>query len=375
MKTLFISPYRQNDAWGSASRDYIKALLSNKTELTTRPYYYINHSYPNIHSDIVACEHSIYDKYDVILQKLLPHSLFVSSRKSSVKNTAIINVETGGWTASRSVYLLNRLDKIYVNSKCEKKWLEQSGIQTEISVVPRPIDIDFLVSNQAQKISLPNIINSTFKFYVLVDGTNRSNLDLIVKAFHIAFKETDRVSLTIKTTNTTGSPQDLRNHLYAEVEKIKKELNINRSYKNELIITEFLDDKNMMGLHNACDCFINLSSGSNYCIHTLYAQYLGKTPIVMNNSGLCDFISDNNGFIVQSERVPVTMTTRPLPTEFDIFTANEFWYVPRLYSLVETMQKVLDMYKNNKDQYKNKQLNKVDINQYSYQTVGSLLCI
>ena len=42
MNGLFIGPYRQNDGWGMASRDYIRAIATQIPNLTTRPIYFTN---------------------------------------------------------------------------------------------------------------------------------------------------------------------------------------------------------------------------------------------------------------------------------------------------------------------------------------------
>ena len=169
MNILFVAPYRQNDEWGLSSRQYLKALLANtKINLTARPYYYISNSYNKISDDIIAAENTRLDHYDVIIQKLLPHSLYVGGYNT--KNIAILNVETGNWSKSRSIILLNRLDEIYVSTTTEKKWLEQSGVMVKISTVPQPIDIDYIIANQTNTIILPPQIKNTFKFYCFVDN-------------------------------------------------------------------------------------------------------------------------------------------------------------------------------------------------------------
>lgn len=377
MKVLFIGPYRQNDDWGLASIDYIRALLSTPDiKLTTRPYYYINNVNSNISSNISECENTSYSDYDIIIQKLLPHSLYTSHKKSVPRNYGIINVETGGWSNTRAIITLNKLDRIFVTTTYEKKWLEQSGVATDIHVVPRPVDVDFIIANSTNKIQLPSCINHTFKFYCYIDYSDRSRLDVIIKAFHMAFKETDRVSLVIKTSNTDNKIPDLRNRIQNDISKIKEQLDINKTYKNELIITEYFDEKNMIGLHNAADCFISVASGNNFCMQTLIAKSLGKTPIVMDNTGLCDFVDNVSGFLVQSEKVPVIMNKKSLTSEYEIFSADRFWYTPKIYSLVETMRKAFDMYKNNHKAYINKSLNaEQTLHNYSYEKIGKKLCI
>lgn len=373
MKILFVGPYRQKDSWGKTSVNYIKALRSKpENSIACRPIYYTNNTVATVDNDILESENTFYDDYDILIQKALPHNLFIGSCK---KNIAIINVETGGWTHSRARLLLNRLDEIYVSTSIEKKWLQSSNISTPVTVVSQPVAAEFIMANQKHTITLPSLLNGMFKFYCIVDTNNeRSNLDILIKAFHLAFGQLDRVALILKTSSES-STFDSRRLLQEECESIKRTLNINNHYKNEFIIAQDISEKDMIGLHNSCNCFLNLHSGSNFCPETLTALYLGKTPIVMNNSGLIDMIDEKNGFVIKSEKVPVSLKNRPLHSEYDIFTANEYWYKPSIFSLIDAMRKVYHMYKNDRQSYNIKKMAAEDVlKNYTYQAIGQKLC-
>jgi hypothetical protein len=371
VNVLFVSPYRQNDSWGLVSRNYIKALLSNPNiNLTTRPLYYTNRS-SEVSDDIVECENSTYGKYDIVLQKLLPHSLHIS--KTANKNIALLNVETGGWNNSRALLIINKLDEIYVATAQEKKWLEQSGVNVPIKNISQPIDVDFLVSNQTKKIGLPSALKHTFNFYCIVDNEERSNLSTIIRAFHLAFNETDRVGLVIKIDNSAPNTRETRKKIQEHINSIKKELGVSNVYKNELIINDYLDETNMIGLHNACDCFISVRSGNNFCNEVLSAMFLGKTPIVMQGTGLSGIV-DDSGFVIKSEKTPVIMHTRSLPVDYDLFNSDEFWHKPMIYSLIDNMRSAFALSKN-KPEYSAKQsIGRNNIQKYSYSAIGSQLC-
>lgn len=373
MKILFVGPYRQNDGWGETSRHYIKALRSKpNTSVACRPIYYVNNLVQSLDDSILESENTFHDEYDVVVQKALPHSLYTGSCK---KNIAIINVETGGWQNSRAKLILDKIDQIYVASTTEKKWLENSEISKNIVVVSQPVDTEFIAANQKNNIVLPDLFSSMFKFYCIAHPNDeRSNLETIVKAFHLAFNQMDRVALVLKTPPGI-QPQESRRLLQEHCDQAKRTLHINNHYKNEFIISDTLKPADMIGLHNSCNCFINLYSGNNFCTETLTALYLGKTPIVMNNTGLTDIINEKNGYLVKSEKVPVTLINKPLSNEYDIFTANEYWYRPSLLNLVDTMRKAYDIYKNNRQSYTiKKSMGEEILKNHTYQAIGQRLC-
>ena len=361
MNVLFVGPYRQADGWGLSCRNWINALVKNENiNLTTRPVYYIRQLEHSIDDVIIKHENSIYSKYDVVIQKALPHSLHINT---SVKNIGIIDVQTQNWSNSRAILLLNRLDEIYVNTKTEQKWLQQSGINTKITVIPEPFDIEQSNKYKPEHFNLP-VKQGTFVLYLSANLDSFSNIETVLTAYHLAFREMDDVSIVLVTQdNNVGS---VRKQITELSRNIKKALRINNHYRNEIIVT-LNNDINMLDIHNSCSCFVNLSSATNFCKDTLIAANLGKTPIVMKNTGLSELIKQS-GFSIKSEKTPVVLPTSPLPVEYDLFTANEFWYKPCLFSLIENMREAYKVHKGNK------KLDTIDLKEYSFQTIGNRIC-
>lgn len=373
MNALFIGPYRQNDGWGMASRDYIKAIGTQIRNITTRPTYFI----PNViepDQQILGYEKSNYDSYDVVFQKTLPHCIAVN--KKIKKNVGFFVLETNNLSKSICIKTLNQLDEICVPSQQESKCLKSSGVTTKIRVVSQPVDIDFFKKYFEHKIDLDSSIRkNSFKFYTIGEYVERKNFRDLIIAFHMAFKNTDNVSLVIKTSRPGSSPKEARDFISNEFENIKKSLNIKAKYKKEIIITERLSDEDMVGLHNACDCFVMPSRGESFCRPAAEALILGKTPIATDNTGMVDFINNQNGFIIPSKKAPVIINQRTLSHDFDIYNANEYWYEPNIYGLKELMIKVYNMAKKDKEAYNNKRL--IGINsseQFKYETIGKKIC-
>jgi len=366
MKVLFVAPYRQNDGWGRSSRDWIKAISYNKDiQLTIRPVYYIPNTI-NVDQTILEYENSYYSNYDTVIQKVLPSNLHINS---SVKNIGIITVETGNWTNSKNILLLNRLDEIYVSTTTEKKSLEQSGVKTKISIVPEAIDTDIVDNNiESNQLPIPHNIKRNFIFYCFAGPDPISNLDKIITAFHLAFNEQDGVSLLIKTED-----QNTIKHIQELSKKIKETLRVNKAYRSEIIVGRSDDEKSIMSIHNTGNCFINLKSTDNFCKQTLISSYLGKTPIVMQNTGLADILGKNGGIITKSVKCPLIMPTPPLMEEYDSYNSSEFIYSPVVFNLIENMQKIYALYKTDKKNY-NTQMRIDTLSDYSFKSIGAKIC-
>lgn len=371
MNGLFIGPYRQNDGWGMASRDCIKAISTQIPNLTTRPIYFIGQ---NVKPDqkIIEYENSVFKSYDVVFQNALPHCVTIDQKIK--KNIGLFFLETNNISNSICVKTLNKLDEILVPSSQEKKSLIESKITTKIKTISQPLDIEFIDKNRENKIDIGSK-NNSFKFYAIGEYVQRKNFKDLIIAFNLAFQNTDNVSLVIKTSKPGQNSQQAKIEIENDFIEIKKKLNIKQHYKREIVITERLSDEDMIGLHNACDCFVMPSYGESFCRPAAEALILGKTPIVTDHTGMVDFINKDNGFIISSKKSPVIVDTRTLSNDFDIYNANEYWFQPNIYSLIECMQKAYSLSKKEKDKYKEKQSIGINSkNQFSYEQIGKNIC-
>jgi len=366
MNGLFVGPYRQNDGWGIATRDYIKAINTQIENLSCRPLYYINKLFNDLDSTIHSCENKNFKKCDVIFQQCLPQSF---APNNYAKNIGITMLETNDLSKSIGPKVINELDEICVPSKQEAKCLIQSGVKIPIKVISQPIDIEFFKKNIDHKISVNNtIIDNSFKFYTIGEMVYRKNLYDIITAFNLAFKNTDNVSLIIKTNQPANEVQE-------KIQEWKKRLKLRAQYRQEVIISDRLSDLDLVGLHNYCDCFVSASYGESFCRPAAEALVLGKTPIVTGNTGMVDFINNDNGYVIQSKKTPVIPDNSALSSEFDSYNAYEHWYQPNVYQLADRMKDIYNMSRKNKQQYQEKKnLGIESIEQFSYENIGKKIC-
>jgi glycosyltransferase involved in cell wall biosynthesis len=373
MNGLFIGPYRQNDGWGASARDYIKSILTQMPNLTARPYYYVNQN-ENVELDPVVkmCEDASFDKYDVVYQELLPQSMAIT--KSVKKNVGIFNMEITDIGSSVSQSILNNMDEILVPSKQEAKSIKVSGIKTKCRVISGALDIPFIKQNLDHKLELNPRISKSFVFYFIGEFVERKNLEDVITAYNLAFRNNENVSLVIKTSVPGRSSGEAAQVVREAIAGHKKRMNIGKT-RSEYVVTERLSDQDMIGLHNVCDCFVMPSYGEAFCRPAAEALILGKTPIVTANTGMTDFVNKDNGFIISSQKYPVVTSQRTLSQDFDIYNANSYWYRPNVYVMIDHMQKVFEMYKKERPAYEIKQgLGRDCMDQFTYEAIGKKIC-
>ena len=268
------------------------------------------------------------------------------------------------------------MDEVWVPSEQEKKCLVKSGIHKPIKVISQPIDTNFIKENINHTLDLHPLTKKTFKFYFIGEYIERKNIKDLITAFHMAFSIDQPVSLILKTTISGRSPQESKDLIEKDIQEMKKKLGISGRYKKEIIITDRLSYRDVIGLHNTCDCFVAPSLGESFCRPAAEALCLGKIPIVTDNTGMIDFINKENGFIVQSHRTPVLLNQRTLSNDFDMQNASEYWYKISIYDLIEKMRSAYAMHKQDRKAYENKQQLGIDsIEQFSYSSIGNKLCI
>lgn len=374
MNTLFVGPYRQNDGWGLATRSYIRALASQHKNITTRPVYLATPDPYFNEPDILGYENTRYDNYDVVIQKTLPHCLFLN--RSYAKNIGLFVLETNHIKESYCIANINRMDEIWVPSKIEEQCLKKSGVTTTVKTISQPLDTVFIEQNRNHKLQLNPILDNMFKFYFIGEHNFRKNILDLVTAFNLAFDYSEPVCLIIKTSKNGVHPNETSKKLEEEIEALKNKLNISKKYKKEIIITNQLSYQDIIGLHNSCDCFVAPSYGEAFCRPAAEALVLGKTPIVNQNTGMKDYINEHNGFLVKSHKTPVILEHRTLSKDFDLYNADEYWYKIDMYDLIDKMRSVYNMHCKKDPQLIAKQENGIScLNNFSYESIGSKLCI
>lgn len=374
MNILFVGPYRQKDGWAMATRSYIKSLATRHKNITTRPLYLSTPDDNFTDAQILEYESSQYDHYDIVIQKTLPHCLFYNG--SYKKNIGLFELETNNLINSECISNINRMDEIWVPSSFEQNCLIKSGVTKPIKVISQALDTEFIDSNRNYKININPIVDNMFKFYFIGEYNDRKNIRDLIIAFNLAFDHTEPVCLVIKTSIPGMQPSQSLSKIEADINQIKKTLANKSKYKKEIIITDNIPYKDIIGLHNACDCFVAPSYGEAFCRPAAEALVLGKTPIVNKNTGMKDYITEENGFLVKSTKTPVIVTNRPLSNDFDIYNADEYWYKIDIYDLIEKMKLAYSMHsKKDKALNDKKEAGIASLANFSYTEIGAKLCI
>jgi hypothetical protein len=368
MKILYIGTYRQKDDWGHVSRNYIRALLSNKNiQLSIRPIYLsMGNTLSNFNDDdIISAESHVYDSYDCVIQHVLPN-YFVYNKKAG-KNIGIYSLDILNLNDCDIISKLNLLDEVWVPSPFEKECLQKSGVIKSIKVIGFPTNIA----------SLDTILNDhnpyleekeLFKLYTRLDsGTNKNIIDTIV-SYILAFDYDDKTNLVIYAGSAASKISEIFKEIY-------KQMNISKHIREPRIISSNLSNDHEISLHRHSDCYLNLNYGQSFDEFSVQACIIGNNPIINKNTALRYCIDESNGFLVKSYRTPVIIENNPIANNTDYYNANQSWYKIDIYDAVEKLRNARDMFFNDKDSWNKKSDNCKSLkDNFSYETIGNNIC-
>jgi len=300
MNVLFVGPYRQPDMWGSLSRSMISSLLSIKEiELTTRPIFLATSSLPtpNLDPNIFKCESNKKESYDVLIQHTLPH--FMVGSEIFDLNIGVTSFETKGnveWDNHLKI-----LDKILVSTQAEKKCVSKH-LRDRVRVIGGAIpEVDNSID------PLPN----RFCFYCFGGNIEtKGGLLPLLQAYLSEFHVNENISLVIHTNNAPEA-QTLINDTVSTLGIYGQ-----RYYPHIHLVTDNPDDS----VHKQCQCLVDTSITRGFKEEVARALSYGNTPIILEGTGMDEYVNDSNGWVVKSNESLLVCPDRPIP---NAFTARE----------------------------------------------------
>tara|TARA_R110000824_G_scaffold398848_1_gene603463 strand:+ start:922 stop:1983 length:1062 start_codon:yes stop_codon:yes gene_type:complete len=319
MNVLFIGPYRQPDEWGEMSRSIMKSMLSvDDISLTARPIF-LSQAILNPEScdpDIFRCEANKQSDYDVVVQHCLPNFMLQDGRFKI--NVGITSMETKGnkeWTNN-----LELMDKILVCTEAEKDCVPKK-LRDKVHVIGASVDL------VETSVVAPN---PRFSFYALA-GNLETKVGILplLQAYFSEFHLNETVSLVIQTPKVEFAQQ--------MVQETAQTLGIYaKSLYPHVHIVES-DPEN--SLHKNCHCLVDVSVTRGFKRDVAKALLYGNTPIVLQGSGMDEYVNLENGWVVDSTESILVCPDRPL---VNVFTGKETCIIPDKLHLRKCMRDAYD---------------------------------
>jgi len=369
MKILYISNWKDNTGWGDSAKHYILALDAADVEVVPR---HLNMSpkktLPEIPPRLLELEQNDDSNCDVCIQHVLPP--FMERGKFDL-NVGLFFYETSDFKHTQWQDHLNMLDLIIVPNKKMVRICKNSGVDTKVEVVPIPCNPS-IYSQYYKKLAIPEL-QDTFVFYTVCEVNRRKNLAGLLKAFHLEFHPHELVSLLIKPYCPGLSPEQAGQKISALCHGVKQGLRLYRdeqSYKQEVILSAWLTQDELMSLHKTCNCFVAPSYGEAWCLPGFDAVAMGNVAIMTDEGGPADYIQNGeNGLLIPWHSEPAFMEPSEVPYP-DIWCGRETWCSPDITQLRVAMRTAFE------DSVSRQRIGEAGIDtsyKYSYKKVGDAM--
>jgi len=299
MSVLYISNYGDiNSGWAIAEQSYIRA-LSQFTRVVPKRITYAPQNPPE---DILKMESPA--KCRICIQHVLPQNM---SYDGNFYNIGICFTETSSLGITGWAQKLNLMDEVWVPCNYSAQMLKSNGVNVPIRVFPIPFNAQEMFA--AKDFNLKEQVGHEFLFYTIGDFNRRKNLQALLRAFHTEFN--GEAGLVIKTNAEQQKVEEFCNN-------IKKGL---KKHGTETIISGYATRQQIYSIHKSCDVFVCPSYGEAWSIPTHEAMCAGKTPVVTNFGAFTDYISNENGWLVDCTMEPCFASE----TFEDLHTSYEEW--------------------------------------------------
>lgn len=350
-KILYISNYNDDTGWGNASKNNILAMHKAGIDVVPRCITYTGKEGTK-NKIIQELETKSQLGSDICIQHILPH-LYVYN--SSFKNIGYLAIESYDFKDSMWHKYCNLMDEIWVPSEFCKESCIRSGVKKPIKIIPHSLDVNkYYEHNSGNQIEE---LKHTFNFVFIGEFIERKNIEALLRAFHTEFHPCEPVNLYIKTSKRPL--QEIQEYC----NNVKRGLKLRNRYKEEIIISGFLEFDDYLSVLKQCHYFVMPSRGEGFCIPALEAMCVGVPSLYTEGIGMEDFCT---GKKINSFK---TRCFGAISSLENIYTSNTYWMDIDVDDLQRKMRSVFNQ--SQTERYKQLRKDSIQLSKtFSHEVVG-----
>ena len=336
-KMLYVGPLQDFSGYAEASRNYLDALDAAGANLVARS---LNYDGANFKSSKRQQELLDLDtaNVNIILQHTTPNE---TQRKEGCFNVSIFCWETDR-IPSEWVVQLNMMDLVIVSCRDNLEACRKSGVIVPIEIVHFAFD-----PKKYEKDIAPFALDggeNKFKILSICQMSKKKGIDALLRAYFSEFDKEDNTLLILKVYTSTSEPEDAALATAAHVEKIKSLMRLN-NYPDIWLIHTVMSPEDIERLYATADCYALTSRGEGWSITHFDAMGYGLPPIATNWGGPTEFITENEGWLVDCHMSPCF--DMPHPHSF-MYTSKDNWPEPHICDIKHAMREAFEQWKINK---------------------------
>ena len=300
MRVRYISSFLDRSGYGSAARDYIRAILrTKKVDLTLKAVSFEQEktSHGLFHEETEGLLNKELDAPIQIIH-LTPDN-FPLHRLKSTYNIGYTVWETDvlppGW-----VNYLNQMNEIWTPSQWNVEIFKNNGVTRPIFCIPHTFEDGRFSNNIAPE----SIADGKFLFYSIFQWIERKGPLPLLKAYFTEFKRSDNVILALKTYRLDNSEKE-RHAIREQIKLIKRSLNLS-DYPPVLFFGDVMTYEQVQSLHKRGDCFVMTTRGEAFGIPYAESMGYGNPTIGTGFGGNLEFMNNKNSYLIDYQMTPVS---------------------------------------------------------------------
>lgn len=193
--------------------------------------------------------------------------------------------------------ILSELDMIIVPSNHARKALEQSGVSTNVVVVPHAFDEERWPYPREAEVE-SHWDRERFVFYTIATPIERKNLVGLLRAYFKAFEGRKDVVLRVKSSATKGQLKEMAIKALEEADVCRDDRPPIRFFTGKWPIEKIRD------FHLDGDCFVSATRGEGFDLISMEAK-LCASRVITTNWGASPEILDSHDSLVDYKLVSV----------------------------------------------------------------------
>lgn len=236
---------------------------------------------------------------------------------------------------SKWVEYINLLPEVMVPSNFNKECFINSGVKSNIKVVPHIWHCQKLINKDGISLKDYNesiIPKDKFTFYSIGEFNFRKGIEDLITVFDI-FNDKYMDTQLILKIHYKEYQSNNKNYC---IEKIKSLTN--KLGTKIFLILENLSNKEMLALHSFGDCYVSLNKGEGFGLTIFDAFNLGKNVITTGYGGQIDFLGKDYKGLVKYKINKVS----GMESFSTNYSSDQEWAYPDLDCAFDLMEKIYE---------------------------------
>ncbi len=231
------------------------------------------------------------------------------------------------------VNYINQLETIWVPSNFNKEVFTDSGVTSNICVVPHIKFKEKLFPKQRIKLTCDfgNIIpNNKFTYYSICEFNERKGIFDLINVFNKINDKYPDTQLVLKL-HYKHYGKDSNNYIKNVISKLSNKLN-----KSIFLLLKNLNRDQIIAIHSFGDCYVSLHKGEGFGLTIFDAYNLNKNIVTTKFGGQIDYLGENYEGLVDYKLSPVSN----MQSFNHVYTKDQLWAQPNLDHAFTLMENV-----------------------------------